>query len=395
MRILVKFLSVFFITIIFSINVSTFLWAQEATPTPSASSSKEAVEKKIKELEGKVNDLQSQEKTLSSQIKIIDNQVALSELKIADAEQKIKDLRADIEITKKKISGLSTDIDKTSRAFVSRSIGVYRVGTIDSWQALLSSSNIDNFFTRLKYLKIVQIYDKKNIFMAEQAKVNYSNQQGVLLDKKKEEEALNQKLKIFNEELSKDKNSKKALLSETQGSESKYQKLLAEARAEYEANQGIVAGNGTEVEIGPVNQGDTIASIIQGPSCNSSGTHVHFTVSKDGSTQNPFSYLKAIDNVNDSSDTFNPTGSWEWPISPQIHLNQGYGVTWFVNTYHFYPFHNGIDIDGSSPSVKAVKKGILFQGAYSGRGGCKLRYVKVRHSDDGLDTFYLHVNYSH
>ena len=397
MRILVKSLFVFFIVIVLAIAINHTIWAEDPTPTPTPTSSSnvDEIQKKIKDLEAKVGDLQSQEKTLSSQIKIIDSQIALSELKIADAEEKIKSLRADIEITNQKISGLSTDIDKTSKAFVNRSVGVYRVGRIDSWQALLSSGNIDNFFTRLKYLKIVQLYDKKNIFLTEQAKVNYSNMQSILLDKKKQEEALNEKLQTLNNELGKDKDTKKSLLADTQGSEAKYQKLLSEARAEYEAIQGIVAGNGKEVDEGPVNQGDTIASVIPSASCNSNGAHLHFTVSRNGVTQNPFGYLKPIDAVNDSSDPFNPSGSWDWPLSPQIHLNQGYGVTWFVNTYHAYPMHNGIDIIGSSYSVKAVKSGNLFQGAYSGNGGCSLRYVRVHHADDGLDTFYLHVNYVH
>lgn len=209
--------------------------AQEATatPTPSPSGpSQSDLQKQIQELQGKISELQSQEKSLSSQIKIADNQIALSELKIADAQEKIKSLKGDIEITKGKISGLETDIDKTSKAFVGRAVGVYRVGSIDAWQALLSSGDINNFFSRLKYLKIVQLYDKKNIFAAEQARVNYSNQQEILVDKKKEEEALNEKLQKFTDQLNQDKITKKKLLSETQGSEANFQKLLSQAKAQ-------------------------------------------------------------------------------------------------------------------------------------------------------------------
>ena len=135
-----------------------------------------------------------------------------------------------------------------------------------------------------------------------------------------------------------------------------------------------------------------IATLIQGASCNSSGTHLHFTVSRDGVAQNPFNFLKGgISHENRSGgDPFNPSGSWEWPIDPTIEFNQGYGDTWYVRTYRFYPTHNGIDISGSS-TVKAVKSGTLFKGSYAGYQGCTLPYVRVHHNDDGLDTFYLHV----
>ena len=104
----------------------------------------------------------------------------------------------------------------------------------------------------------------------------------------------------------------------------KYQQLLATARAEFEAIQAIIAGKGEEEEVGSVSQGQRIASLIQGPSCNSSGEHLHFMASKGNNTVNPFSYLKGgVDHENCSGsscgssagDPFNPSGSWDWPIS--------------------------------------------------------------------------------
>ena len=43
-------------------------------------------------------------------------------------------------------------------------------------------------------------------------------------------------------------------------------------------------------------------------------------------------------------------------------------------------------------TVKAVKKGTLYRGGISCRGGT-LQYVRVDHADDEYDTYYLHVNY--
>jgi hypothetical protein len=195
-------------------------------------------------LQSKLSNLQGQDKTLSSQIAIADNQIKLTEAKIDSTQAQIANLEEDIEITKTKISSSEGDLDKTSHAFVGRAKAVYQVGTIDPWQVLLTSNTLDNFFTRLKYLKIVQLFDKKNIYAAEQAKVNYANQQEILEDKKKQEEALNAKLQDYTDQLNQDKESKKKLLAETQGSEANYQRLLNAARAQLAGFSNFVAAQG-------------------------------------------------------------------------------------------------------------------------------------------------------
>lgn len=197
-----------------------------------------------KYLESKLTDLQGKDKTLSSQIEIADNQIKLTEAKINSTQAQIDSLVEDIGITKTKISSSEGDLDKTSHAFVGRAKAVYQVGTVDPWQVLLTANTLDNFFTRLKYLKIVQLFDKRNIYAAEQAKVNYANQQDILVDKKKEEEALSTKLQAYTDQLNKDKSTKKQLLSETQGSEANYQRLLNAAKAQLAGFSNFVAAQG-------------------------------------------------------------------------------------------------------------------------------------------------------
>lgn len=211
--------------------------AQEATPTPTPDNSqqKEELQKQIAELQSKISELRTQQDSLNSQIKIIDSQTRLTELKIAQAEEQIKSIKSDIEITKEKIESSEGNIEKTSQAFIGRAEAVYKQGGVDPWQLIFSANSLENFITRLKYLKIVQIFDKKQIYAAEQAKVSYQQQQGILEDKKKEEEALNQKLNDYNDQLAQDKQAKKTLLTQTQGSEANYQKLLAQAQSQLAA----------------------------------------------------------------------------------------------------------------------------------------------------------------
>lgn len=222
------------------------------SPTPDNTVKQKELQEKIKEYEQKVRDLQSQGRTLSSQIKIMDNQILLTEYKINEAKRKIAELEGDIEITKEKVVDLEEDIDKTTKILLKRISATYEAGTSSPWELLLTSSDIDSFFTRLKYLKIVQINDKKIIFSAEQAKINYNNQKKLLEESQSEEEQLRTKLTSYTTQLNRDKSSKEELLSVTKNDETKYQKLLAEARAQISAFKSFASSrSGGEVSILP------------------------------------------------------------------------------------------------------------------------------------------------
>lgn len=269
-------------------------YADDPTPTPSSTSQTSnigdcsdnhvSVADCPQYLQSKLNDLQGKDKTLSSQIEIADNQIKLTEAKIENTQNQILKLEVDIDITKDKISSSEGDLDKTSHAFVGRAKAVYQVGTIDPWQVLLTSNSLNNFLTRLRYLRIVQLFDKRNIYAAEQAKVNYSNQQDILVDKKKQQEALSAKLEAYTEQLNKDKDSKKKLLTETQGSEANYQRLLSAAKAQLAGFSNFVAAQGG-------------ASLLSGQtSCDSWGCYYNQRDSSwGGSSLNGTQYTLASD----------------------------------------------------------------------------------------------------
>jgi peptidoglycan hydrolase CwlO-like protein len=367
-------------------------------------SSANELQKKIQELEGKVSELRNQGNSLKSQIGVMDNQITLTEYRMNATQQEINDITLDIDSASKRMTNLEGSLDNVSKVLINRIKETYKTGNVDPLQLILTSDDIGEVIARINYLKVIQAHDKRILYDTQQAKNDYENQKNILESKKVKVESLKVQLEDYTKQLDSDKKTKEKLLADTKGQEKNYQSLLANARAEYEAIQNIVAGGGNETEVRQVAQGDRIASIIPGPSCNSGGAHLHFIVNKGGSTQNPFGYLKGIDSENCSGsscgssdgDPFNPSGDWDWPISGPIRMNQGYGSTWAVrNSYvgQIYSSHNGIDITGSSFEVKAVKPGTLYQGSYTGQNGCRLRYVKVDHPDLGLSTLYLHINY--
>ncbi len=338
---------------------------------------------------------QSQSSTLTSQINYMNSQIQLTTIRIEATQTKINTLLDEITKLENEVQRLEGVLTTRLELLLHRIPAAYKRSVAPQFGILLFSRNVSDFIARAQYLSSVQKEDASLVFQVKATQNSYNESKQVREDKKTQLDQVQVQLQQQTAQLKQEKAGKQKLLDETNGNEATYQMLLAQARAEFEQIQGILAGRGTETEIGSVGQGDSIASVIQGGSCNSTGTHLHFTVSRNGAAENPFNYLKSVSYTNDSGgDPFTPSGSWEWPIDTPIEFNQGYGDTWYVRTYHAYAFHNGIDIAGPSSNVKAVKSGTLFRGSYVGNGGCLLRYMRVHHNDDGLDTFYLHINYT-
>lgn len=371
----------------------------------SLPSSPSDLDEYIKKCEQVVSGLRSQAATLKQAITVLDSKIKLTQAQVEKTTRDITRLESEISTLSVVVTDIDQSLDKLVSVFVARVRQSYKRRDPDVLGLFLASENFGQFFTKIRYLNIVKAKDQLVLNEMQNAKISYQTQKETKIIKQKEVALLKDRLVIQQKDLGSQQASKKELLTITANDEKKYQSLISQARAELEAIDAIIRGSGKETQIGDVNSGDSIAKIIQGASCNSSGAHLHFIVSKSGSVQNPFNYLKSIDHENCSGsscgsgngDPFNPSGSWDWPISAKVIFSQGYGSTWGVrNTWvgNIYSFHNGIDINTqTSDSVRAVQSGTLYRGAYTGSNGCALKYVRVDHKDSDLETFYLHINY--
>ncbi|KKQ51323.1 MAG: hypothetical protein US72_C0018G0015 [Microgenomates group bacterium GW2011_GWC1_38_12] len=324
----------------------------------SESEKLERLSNEIEQYEQELGKLKSQASTLSNQIAQYDAQIRLTTLKIAQTEEKILLLGG-------RIDQLETSLTALTKAFTSRVVYTYKMSRLnEAYLMLIFSSDLNSAISSFHYLQKIQEADRDLLVRLEKAQVDYR-------DQKSDQEELQGQLEEQKSVLGAQKTAKAVLLEQTRNDERRYQQLLSAVRAEFEAIQAILAGKGQEEEVGKVSVGQRIASIIQGASCNSSGSHLHFIIRQGTATQNPFSYLRSgidYENCSGSScgsndgDPFSPTGGWDWPINR------------------------------NSTEVKAVKTGTLFRGSY-GTGSCRLRYVRVDHEDSDLDTLYLHINY--
>ena len=353
------------------------------------------IKNQINDLNKKISELQEKKRNLKEQIIYMDSQIKLTGLKISETNSEIKVLEGIIDGLSKKITVLNNSLDELSLIFIQRVSQTYKEGRTNWLDFFFAAENFSDFFKRTQYLKVAQINDRKVMLTMEEIKANYDKQKEEKEKKQKELEVLKQKLNAQNKQLKQQKSDKERLLVLTQSDEKKFQEMMTQALAELEAIQAIVAGQGIENKVGAVKESEKIATVISGASPCSTGTHLHFEV-RDGETvQNPFSYLSSVTLENKSGgDEFSFGGTWRWPLSPPIELNQGYGGnTWWIRMGGaWYRFHTGIDIGADSQNVFAVREGDLYNGSIKCGSGF-LRYVRVKHKDSNFSTYYLHVNY--
>lgn len=196
------------------------------------------------------------------------------------------------------------------------------------------------------------------------------------------------------------KTEKTYLLSITQNDEQKYQGLLTSARQELAARRAIISDKSSEREVGVVERGSKIATIISGSSVCSTGTHLHFEVRQDNIAVDPANYLSAA-SVRWAIAPVKPvvfSGSWSWPVATPLVATQEFGMSWFAkpggySTRGAYngASHTGLDMvsDGSSLDVLAPINGTLFTGNIACGGGT-LSYVRLQQSPT-LSMYFLHA----
>lgn len=349
-------------------------------------------------LQGKIDETRQQKITLSNTIGILNNQIQVQELQIAQTQAEISRLETDIADLTTRLTGLEISLDKLSNLLIERISAQYRQQQTEPGILSVVSQSLNLSLRQLKYLQLSQQHLGDLMQKAETQRLDYDQQKLLKEQKQTEVEAKRQQLESQQYELTAQRTGQQQLLNETNNNEARYQAELAKTTAELQAIQSIIAGRGSESEVGTVAQGDTIASIILGASTCSTGTHLHFEVVKDGAHRDPAAYLKSIDATwNNSPDgPFGFGGDWDWPLRDPAKINQGYGMTWYARVRRSYGGapHTGIDMvsKSGSNSILAVKPGKLYRGSIACGGG-QLRYVKLDHQDDGYSTYYLHVNY--
>lgn len=390
-----KFLLIFLILFLTSRPSIAYDSSSEATPLRSEASLN--LENQIKELEGKLTEVRDREKTLFSQIGYMDNQTRLTTLRIAETEFKIKTLEEEIASLSAKIERLEGSLTSLSEILLRRIVATYKRGEITVFHLLFSSSGFGDFLSRAKYIRIVQLHDKRLMYEMQETKDSFNKQKELREGKKAEAENLKKTLENQKNTLARQKKDKEVLLEVTKNDEKRYREMLEAARAERQAFLNILAGGGVVAKLRDIKEGEVIGAMIEGRSPCSTGTHLHFEVQKDQQPVDPANYLKPIslsyDYDTDKIPEFlTPKGSWNWPIAEPVIVEQVFGMSYWARVLKYYGGapHSGIDLNSETSSlVKTVQDGTLYRGSITCGGG-SLQFARVDQKD-GIQTYYLHI----
>ncbi len=337
-----------------------------------------SLDQKIECFKSELGKLGTQSKTLSNQISQFDAQIKLTTLKVAQTEEKIALLSG-------RIDQLTGSLDSLTKAFSERASETYKMTRLsDPLTFILTSSSLNDVYSRYTYLKKIQESDRDLLHRLSVAKETYNNEK---LDQVELQNDLSDQKKILQTQ----KNSKNTLLSQTKNDEKRYQSLLSDALAEKAAiEKALISG----VNVGPVKAGDAIAMVGNSgyPGC-STGKHLHFEIRKNGSWTDPTQYLqnKSVQDDEKGVQASIGSGSWPWPIQDPIRLTQHYGHTPWSWVYSYSGgIHTGFDmISSTSDVIRAPANGTLYKSSEK-CGSSTINIVYIEHGD-GVISFYLHV----
>jgi peptidoglycan hydrolase CwlO-like protein len=188
----------------------------------------------IQQYQDQISKLQGQANTLKNQIAQYDAQIKLTTLKIAQTEEQIKMLGG-------RIVQLGDSLTSLTAAFNSRAVETYKLSKFENnFFFILSATDVGDAVSRFHYLQKIQEEDRNLLIRLQDAQTTYQGQ-------KADQEALQKQLKTQQANLNAQKLAKNNLLAATRNDESKYQSLLAQARAALASLSGYAESVGVSL----------------------------------------------------------------------------------------------------------------------------------------------------
>jgi len=205
--------------------------------------------KRIDELAARIDDYKENIKharnetaSLQNQIYILNNQIAKTNLDIMAKEEEAKTVELEIERVELEIGDSEADIetDKEQLSAFIRRLDIYDQKSYLS--VLLSNNSFSEFFDQIKYLENIGEDLQKTLNRVQELVAKLEKQRDELGDKREQLSELLNKLEAERLTLQSQKGTKNLLVSETQNSERKFQRLVSDLKSEQSIANNAIAG---------------------------------------------------------------------------------------------------------------------------------------------------------
>ncbi|MBC2581881.1 NlpC/P60 family protein [Clostridium sp. DJ247] len=197
---------------IFSISLLSILVLNKpvlADPTPT----------NIQDLQVKIQNMESDIEKMDNQIQIVLNQIDENQKQIAAAEKEITD-------TEKSLKNTQDDLKSKEDLFNQRVRSSYITGTDGYFKVLIDSSNLDDFLSRIDFIRRVLVFDNDIIDSLENKENEISSKKKSLQDKRNKLLSLKTDNESKLSKLNADKDSEKKLIDSLIEQELLYQQQI-------------------------------------------------------------------------------------------------------------------------------------------------------------------------
>lgn len=297
-----------------------------------------SIRKQIEIYQANIRDRRSKASSLESEVSIIEDDVAQKQLEIQALEEEIEEYALEIKQADLQIQEAEAEIALHKERLSSFLRQLYYNSDVETLEVLLTQESLSDFFDSFYYLERAHADVKQTLVRIKVLREQLLAQRTTLEQQKKRQEDLRAQLAGQKDQLEEKRGAKQQIITQSLLTAEKFEKLLAEARAE----QAQIDAEVAEFE----------RSIRQRLKLQSEG---------------PFGFV--------------------WPVDPSRGITTRFRDADYPFRYLFE--HPGIDIRAYQGSqVKAAEAGYVGRVQFNGK---KYAYVMIVH-DNGFATVYGHLN---